>query len=291
MPEPITKPTWPWADRLREDIATLKRGDDIELMHNPFELQRLLSDHLAALEALNVAKAELARLNDFCWHIDTACDCPNPPDPEQAYHAMRAARDFERARTAAAEAAVQRVREIESTDRGFVRADDPETTRWMQGWDECLAAVTAALNSGSAGQPAPTAAGKDGHDAPPHLAEPYLPADPADSRPVTITGRVHRVEVRENRAGAQYLELTLGDPDAYDPDLTTVTIPPAVYAQMDAPLKPYAGTQLRISGCTRHEVRVLAADVRQPVWHLDGGEPVYDLSDQPLPAHFEDGAR
>jgi hypothetical protein len=113
-----------------------------------------------------------------------------------------------------------------------------------------------------------------------------------DGQPVTIHGCVRWVEVRANQSGAPYLEISLAtDPDSDDPDTTTVTIPPAVYAQMDAPLKPYAGTQLRISGCTRHEVRVLAADVRQPVWHLDGGEPVYDLSDQPLPACFEDGAR
>jgi hypothetical protein len=38
----------------------------------------------------------------------------------------------------AAQILIERVSEaIESTDRGFVRADDPETTRWMQGWDEC----------------------------------------------------------------------------------------------------------------------------------------------------------
>lgn len=34
--------------------------------------------------------------------------------------------------------ALQGVLDVERADRRFVRADDPETTRWMMGWDECL---------------------------------------------------------------------------------------------------------------------------------------------------------
>ncbi|MCU1671056.1 MAG: hypothetical protein JWP40_3983 [Blastococcus sp.] len=52
-------------------------------------------------------------------------------------------------------AAEQRVREIERTDRGFIRADDPETTQWMLGWDEAIDTVKKTLDGGEAldGQP------------------------------------------------------------------------------------------------------------------------------------------
>jgi hypothetical protein len=56
------------------------------------------------------AEAELARWGDSCGHFDVPCGCPNPPDPEQSYHAMRAARDAERERAAAAEAALADLR-------------------------------------------------------------------------------------------------------------------------------------------------------------------------------------
>lgn len=38
---------------------------------------------------------------------------------------------------------------IEATDRGFVRADDPETTRWMQGYDTCRDEFRSALTAPS----------------------------------------------------------------------------------------------------------------------------------------------
>lgn len=46
------------------------------------------------------------------------------------------------------------------TDRRFVRADDPETTRYMEGWDDCRAAVLDIIGCGQqAGECKETAPG------------------------------------------------------------------------------------------------------------------------------------
>ena len=37
---------------------------------------------------------------------------------------------------------------IQPSDRGFVRADDPETTRYMEGWDDCRDSVLKFLAGG-----------------------------------------------------------------------------------------------------------------------------------------------
>jgi hypothetical protein len=145
------------------------------------------------------------------------------------------------ARAAAAEAAVQRVRE-------YITKRD----------DELLDYRDAVLNDGrreSRGAAFERAASEL------RAVMPLL-ATPTTDLPVTVHGRVHRVEVRNNRAGASYLEITLGT-DTDDPDLTTVTVPPAVYAAMDAPLKPYEGEALQVEGCTRTRVEILATSVRQ----------------------------
>jgi hypothetical protein len=93
-------------------------------------------------------------------------------------------------------------------------------------------------------------------------------ANTPDDQPVTIHGHVRHVEVRENRAGAPYLELTLADLETdlgadleNDPDTLTVAIPPSVYAHMNAALMPREGTLLRVTGRTHHEVRIVAHDV------------------------------
>ena len=35
--------------------------------------------------------------------------------------------------------------DVSSTDRGFIRLDDPETTSYMQGWDDCRETVLRCL--------------------------------------------------------------------------------------------------------------------------------------------------
>lgn len=111
-----------------------------------------------------------------------------------------------------------------------------------------------------------------------------------DEEPVTIHGYVHWVEYRANRSGAPYLEVRLLDLDAdedTDPDPIAVHIPPAAYAAMVSAMLPQAGTLLRVEGRTRRRLEVIATDVRQPFGWLENGEPVYDLTDQPLPERSE----
>jgi hypothetical protein len=240
MPEPTTAPTWPWADRLRDDIATLKRGDDIELMHNRFELQRLLADHLDVLEQLNKYSAAVAVLTD---ENDRLGD-----------------------RAAAAEAAIQRVRDLLDDSELIASAGGQTLAPW----------VRSELNG-----PASTLTER------PDLSTiaGILAAD-LHNQPVTVQGSVRRIEVRKNQANAPYLEITLVD----DLENTlTVTVPPGVYAHMDAALMPVEADQVRVTGRTDCTIQVRGYDVRTPVGELVDGTSVYDLNDQPLPAAFTKG--
>jgi hypothetical protein len=151
------------------------------------------------------------------------------------------------ARAAAAEAAVQRVRELVDDADLMESGGGQQVARWIRD-------ALAGRDSGSAGQLAPTSVSAIVNAA-------------SDDQPVTITGYIQYVAACHNQAGAPYVKLTLADRSAEiedaDPDTVTVVVEPAVYAAMDLALWPRVGTLVEVTGRAVCEVRVIAAEVRE----------------------------
>lgn len=241
---------------------------------------------LAAYDAL---ASDLARLNDFCWHIDSPCDCSNPPDPEQAYRAMRAARDFERDRAVAAEAAIERVRALHPAmgeeAECWTCANEDGPLPWP-------CPTVRALDRGSA-EPAlrtrEVAAGATTTALPP--ADPASPRDPlnvltvdqlcslGDDEEITVEGTIIRGEPRLNRARVPYITLTLADLD--DPEITAqVDIHAPVYEQIGFRL--VEGARVMIRGLSRQRTSLSAHQVRDLAdWDGDTDPAVYAPSPPP----------
>jgi hypothetical protein len=168
------------------------------------------------------------------------------------------------ARAAAAEAAVQRVREAAKVghDRCVYQPHAIEN-EYERGKAHALDDVYRLLANAADTQSQPDLTTVSG----------IVNAAP-DDQPVTVTGHIHHVEARENRAGAPYVELVLVDRAAEledsDPDAVTVVIPASVYAAMDLAMRPRVGTLVEVTGRAVREVLVIASGVREAA-RTDGG--------------------
>jgi hypothetical protein len=220
--------------------------------------------------AINEARADL----DYHGQLITAPDATYNPDAlavvsaattfRDAYDSAAAAIEVYRsdiaslrARAAAAEAAVQRVREAAKVghDQCVYRPHAIED-EYERGKAHALDDVYRLL-AGAA-------------DTPPQsdltTVSGIVNAAP-DDQPVTVTGYIHHVDARANRAGAAYVELVLVDRNAEiedsDPAAVKVVIPAPVYAGWDLALSPQEGTLVEITGRTVREVVVIASGVQE----------------------------
>lgn len=204
------------------------------------------------------------------------------------------------ARAAAAEAAVQRVRDLHSPVVIEVLEWQCHTGRCTHVEDCVEIKVTvcktcddirtdANEESAVVAWPCPTVTALD-VDAPPQpdltTVSGFVNAAP-DDQPVTVTGYIHYVRACANQGGASYLEMVLVDRDAEfedsDPASVKVEVPAAVYAAMDLAMRPREGTLVEVTGRAVREVLVIASGVREAGYVLRNGEPVYDRSDEQAP--------